>query len=109
MVTIWDVFANGLWIIGLAIILAVWSYGRFTASRNGIPTKQKMISLKYALVMNGGLLLFLCGMVLTEDRWWSKLIWGVMGILVLVESGLRIQQNKKNKVSNDGQDNSSAA
>ena len=104
MINIWDVFFNALWVLGLAVLLAVWSYARYTASVHGVRIRDKLNVLKYALVLNCGLLLFLIGMALTEDRWFAKILWILLGIAVLVESGMRIKQKNTEKTEPNGQD-----
>jgi hypothetical protein len=103
MIDIWDVFFNALWIVGLSVILAVWSYARYTARVQGVRLRDKLNILKYALVLNCGLLLFLAGMSLTEDRWFVKVLWVLLGIGVLVESGFRIKQHKQRNMDANGQ------
>ncbi len=104
MIDIWDIFSNALWVLGLAVLLAVWSYARYTAHVNGVRIRDKLNILKYALVLNSGMFLFLCGMALTEDRWFAKILWILLGIGVLVESGMRIKQHKTEKTKLNGQD-----
>lgn len=104
MINIWDVFFNALWILGLAVVLAVWSYARYTAHVNGVRVRDMLNKLRYALVLNSGLLLFLCGMALTEDRWFAKILWILVGVGVLVESGMRIKQHKAGTAELNGQD-----
>lgn len=97
MLNVLDVIYNALWILGLAVLLAVWSYARYTAQVKGVRVRDKLDELKYALVLNSGLLLFLCGMALTEDRWLARILWLLLGIAVVAESALRIQRHKKVK------------
>ncbi len=104
MVNLWDIFFNSLWILGLAVLLGVWSYARYSAHVTGVRVRDKLNILKYALVLNCGLLLFLAGMALTEDRWYAKILWILVGIGVLVESGLRLKQHKIGKKESNGQD-----
>ena len=97
MLDLWDVFSNSLWILGLAVLLAVWSYGRYAAQTSGMRVRDKLNTLKYALVVNVGLFLFLCGMALTENRLFVRVLWILLAIAVLVESGMRIKQLNKEK------------
>jgi cell division protein FtsW (lipid II flippase) len=101
---VWAMLINALWILGLAVILAVWSYARYTAHVKGVRVKEKFDTLKYALVLNAGVLLFLLGMMLTEDRWWVRILWTLLIIWVLVDSALRLQQHKAEKKKLHGQD-----
>jgi len=94
MIDVWGVFFNSLWILGLAVLLAVWSYASYEASR----TKQKMRAvldqLGYALVLDAGLLLFLLGMVTTEDRWWAQALWSVISLGVVAEAVWRVVEHR---------------
>ena len=94
MIELVDIVVNSLWILGLSVILAVWSYARYTAQIAGVRIRDKFQVLKYALVLNFGLLLFLTGMAFTEKRLIVRIIWIILGIAVLVESGMRIKQKQ---------------
>jgi hypothetical protein len=102
MVNIWDVFFNALWILGLAVVLAVWSYARYTAHGHGIRIRDKLNMLKYALALNGGLLLFLSGMALTEDRWFAIILWVLVGAGVIVDSVIRIRKSNMGNTEDNG-------
>jgi hypothetical protein len=97
MVNFKDVIFNTLWIVGLAIILAIWSYARYTAYMSGERVKDKFDKLAYILVRNCGLLLFLIGMALTEHRLFAKILWFLLFAGVLVVSGIQIQQKRSGK------------
>ncbi len=104
MVNALDILFNALWVLGLAILLAVWSYARYNTQVKGIRVREKFNELNYALVLNVGLLLFLCGMALTEDRWLAKILWVLLAVAVIVESALRIQRNRKERKGSSGND-----
>ncbi len=72
MAEVWLVVKNGLWILGLSILLAVWSYARYTAYEARVKTRDKLNEPKYALAVDLGLLLFVAGMAATETRWWAR-------------------------------------
>jgi hypothetical protein len=87
--------ANALWVLGLALLLAVWSYARYEAHREGVKTREMMGRLSYSLWINSGLLLFVVGMALTEDRWWARGLWILVGVGFLVDGGMRIAEARK--------------
>lgn len=89
MMTMIDVIFNALWIVGLALVFATWSYARFTAHRDHVKTRTKLNELTYALVLDLGLLLFVGGMAATESRWWGRALWVFIGLIVIVEAALR--------------------
>ena len=95
MIDIVKVAANALWILGLALLLAVWSYARYEAHRVGIKTREMLGRLRYSLWINAGLLLFVAGMALTEDRWWARGLWILVGVGFLVDSGMRIAEARR--------------
>ena len=86
MIDVWGVVRNGLWVIGLSVLLAVWSWARYAASQAGVKTKVKLDEPRFAVALDGGLVLFVAGMAATEERWWARLIWIVMGIVVFIHA-----------------------
>jgi len=95
MIDFANVAANALWVLGLALLLAVWSYARYEAYRVGIKTREMLGKLRYTLWINAGLLLFVAGMALTEHRWWARGLWILVGVGFLVDSGIRIVEARK--------------
>jgi hypothetical protein len=95
MIDFAQVAANALWVLGLALLLAVWSYARYEAHLEGVKTREMLGRLSYSLWINGGLLLFVVGMALTEDRWWARGLWILVGVGFLVDSGMRVAEARK--------------
>ncbi len=95
MIDIWGVFSNSLWILGLAVLLAVWSYASYQAGRSKRKVRRKLNELGYALALDAGMLLFLAGMVTTEDRWWARVLWIVLSLAVIAEGAWRIIQHRQ--------------
>jgi len=92
MAEVWLVVKNGLWILGLSILLAVWSYARYTAYEARVKTRDKLNEPKYALAVDLGLLLFVAGMAATETRWWARILWILLGISIIVQRVLTIKE-----------------
>ncbi len=95
MIDVWGVFSNSLWILGLAVLLAVWSYASYEAGRSKQKVRSKLNELGYALALDAGMLLFLGGMITTEDRGWARVLWTILGLSVLAEGVWRIIQHRK--------------
>ncbi|HOU13269.1 MAG TPA: hypothetical protein PKZ84_09125 [Anaerolineae bacterium] len=95
MIDVWGVFSNFLWVLGLAVLLAVWSYASYAAGRSKQKVRHKLNELGYALALDAGMLLFLAGMISTEDRWWARVLWLILGLGVLAEGIWRILQQRK--------------
>ena len=95
MIDLWGVVSNFLWILGLAVLLATWSYAHYEARMSHQKVGEKLDELTYALSLDGGLLLFCAGLAATEHRWWARMIWIGMGIAILVEGGMRIAAHRR--------------
>ena len=95
MIDVWGVFSNSLWILGLAVLLAVWSYASYEAGRRKQKVRHVTNELGYALALNAGMLLFLVGMATTEDRGWARGLWIVIALGIVAESVWRIVKHRR--------------
>ncbi len=96
--------ANSLWILGLSVLLAAFSYrsyirslykGVSTATDDaGRPVDKSGTEPYFRL----GMVLFVLGQVaisgLTGEAWWRILLWTVLLILLLVEPGISLWRNR---------------
>lgn len=89
------VVKNGLWILGLALLLATWSYARYAAYEAQVRTRDKLNELRYSLVLDVGLLLFVVGMAVTEMRIWARVLWVLIGVAVIFHSYLQVRMSRK--------------
>ncbi len=69
--------ANALWIVGLAVLLSVWSWATYEASTKHQKVSARLESFPNSVWLDGGWLLFSAGLLATEHRWWARIIWGV--------------------------------
>ncbi len=83
MIDVWGVVSNSLWVIGLAVLLAIWSWARYAAHEANVRTRVILNQRRYVVALDAGLLLFVAGMAATEDRPWAQVVWGVIGVWVL--------------------------
>jgi VanZ family protein len=88
MIDWYGVLRNALWIMGLAVALAAFSY---TEWRRHLPRPKQ--SLRHALGGAGfqaafslGMVLFCAGLALGSDRWWEIAAWAVLGALFAWQS-----------------------
>lgn len=95
MLDIWDVLSNGLWVVGLAVLLAIWSWARYSAYRAGVKSRVILSQRRYVIALDAGLLLFVAGMATTEDRWWAQAIWGALGLWVILHAALHLRGSAK--------------
>ncbi|HEY85940.1 MAG TPA: hypothetical protein G4N96_12610 [Chloroflexi bacterium] len=80
-----NVFYNALWILGLAIILAAFSYADWRARLGGKKLRQRLNSALFQFPLSIGLLLVSLSLLLLAQVWWERLIWLVFGGLFLFQ------------------------
>lgn len=85
MINWWYVGANALWISGLALLLAMYSY-RSVAARPGAPAEHKTITARQAAyVYRIGVILVSLGLCATSETWVARGIWGGIALVVLIQ------------------------
>lgn len=94
MIDVWGVMSNSLWVIGLAVLLAIWSWARYAAYEANVKTRVILSQRKYVVALDAGLLLFVAGMAATEDRLWAQVVWGVLGLWVLGHAVVTVRSQK---------------
>lgn len=109
MIDWFGVFANFLWVLGLAIALAAFSYASWQAS----VTKEKTFTVlkqpNYLVVFSIAAIFFCAGLAATSDAIWEIAIWSIMGIVFLVQAILIVRAKKevegetKIQASSDGE------
>jgi hypothetical protein len=77
MVDWFGLLANGLWILGLAVLLAAVSYHAWEAEVRGRPLREQLGGDQFGWVAWLSLVLVGLGLALTSDRVWEMVIWGV--------------------------------
>ncbi|MBN1875599.1 MAG: hypothetical protein JXA33_15345, partial [Anaerolineae bacterium] len=66
----------------------------YEANRQKRKVREILDELGYALALDAGLLIFITGLALTEDRWWARILWILMGLAVLVEAGIKFRETR---------------
>lgn len=79
-----SVIANGLWITGLAIILAGVSYYYWLAGQMKRPLAQELAAPPFQRLLLFGLLLVGVGLALTANGVWQILLAGALIIVCIV-------------------------
>lgn len=75
MVLWWSVLVNSLWVLGLAVLLASFSYHYGLAQQEERWLVQKLQSQAFRQVFWLGLALAGAGLAGTSDRVWELIIW----------------------------------
>lgn len=81
MIDWWGVFYNALWILGLALMLAVFSMATFRASQAGRRLGDELAAPALQVPLLAGLLLFCLGLLLAGRSWWERLLWGALALI----------------------------
>jgi hypothetical protein len=81
MIDWFNVLANALWILGLAVLLATVSLAHWLGGLKKKPLRQVLLGPDFHLVAAIGILVFALGFVLLVTPWWHKVPW--VGIMAL--------------------------
>lgn len=83
MIDWYGVFRNGLWILGLAVALAAFSYvdwwRRVQSPRQSL--RQALGWPGFQAAFSLGMVLFCAGLALDSQPWWQTALWAVLGVL----------------------------
>lgn len=95
MIDWFGVLANSLWILGLAMALATFSYASWQASLHHERTLDRLKRSEILIAFSLSALLFCSGLAATSDTLLEIVIWSVLGFLFLVQIILTVYQNRK--------------
>ncbi len=79
-----ELAANGVWISGLSLIVAVFGTLRADALERGGSTREIFASRAWSYALNGGLALFSAGMAYLAAGW-RMAVWIVLALWFVVE------------------------
>ena len=69
---------SALWVLGLSVILAAFSFGDYSAAQEGARTRDVLARPGYLTAFNGGLVLFCVGLLGDAHAWWAQLLWAAL-------------------------------
>lgn len=95
MIEIWSVAANGLWILGLAIILAGLSWAHWIAREEQRRFRSVLSRPGIQRTIDLGLLLFCAGLAATSRALWERVLWGLLGLAWIVQAWLAGRRGAK--------------
>jgi len=78
-----SVITNLFWILGLAILLAAWSYAYYEAHSSEQSLRELLTISRYSAVITIGLALFCIGLAATDNRLWAQILWIILGIVIV--------------------------
>ena len=72
----WLVFTAGLWILGLSLVVAAFSYHRWLARENGRGLRQQFREPSWSVSFATGMTMMCAGFGLGRDVvWWERAMW----------------------------------
>ena len=97
MIDWYGVFRNGLWIAGLAVILAAVSYADW---RRALQSPKE--SMRHALgrpafltAFSIGMVLFCAGLALSGTVWWEIAAWALLGLLFAWQAAVTWRKSRR--------------
>ena len=85
MIDWYNLAANALWILALALALATLSFARWQAGTEGVKLKAVLNRAAWGNSLNLAGTIFCAGLALTTDVWWEQLLWAVLGVLFVLQ------------------------
>ena len=90
MIDWFNLFANALWIIALAVAVATLSYASWEASMLHEKMRLRLRQAKYQIALDVAGVLFCAGLATTSNRAWEIVLWAILGVLFAVQAGVEI-------------------
>jgi hypothetical protein len=75
------VVRNALWIAGLSIALAAWSYTSWWASVHHLRVRAAVARPSFEIPFSAGLLLFSASLAWGAERGWERALWAALAFL----------------------------
>jgi threonine/homoserine/homoserine lactone efflux protein len=72
---------TALWVLGLAIILATWSWNEWWARVHKRSLRSVLGEARFQVPLSIGLFVFCVGMALSENTLWKTAVWAVLALL----------------------------
>ena len=77
---------NALWILGLSVILAAWSYVSWLAARRGVRAWRAIDWPVFEVPASAGLALFALSLAWGATRTWERILWMVLAVAFLAQT-----------------------
>jgi len=86
MIDWFNLAANTLWIIGLAIALAVVSHASWQAALHHEKLRSRLAQPGYQMFFDLAAILFCLGMAATSRRVWEIILWSGLAVLFIAQA-----------------------
>lgn len=87
---------NGLWVVGLAALLATLSWASWRASETRCRLRDALNRASIRLAIHAGLALFCLGLALSDGRWWARALWALLALSFTVQAVLARRHPRTN-------------
>ena len=83
----WPALArNALWILGLSIVLAAWSYVSWLAARRRVRVWRALEWPVFVVPASAGLAFFAISLAWGATRTWERVLWIILGVAFLAQA-----------------------
>jgi hypothetical protein len=90
---------NALWILGLSIAFAAWSYTSWWASARRVRLRQALDTSGFQLPFSAGMTIFCASLAWGATRWWERVLWIILGLVFLWQVFVYWRAAKEHKQS----------
>lgn len=87
---------NALWILGLSVALAAWSYASWQAGVRRIGLRKALGRASFQASFNLGLLLFSIGLAWSAVRAWERIAWIALALAFTWQIVMALRQKRAN-------------
>jgi hypothetical protein len=98
---IWGVAANLLWVVGLALLLAVLSWSSWLASVQKVRFRAILARPGVRAALDLGLAVFSAGLAATAQTWWERVLWLVLAVWWLTGALLARRRRRDHPIANN--------
>lgn len=74
---------NALWVLGMSIALAAWSYASWWAMAHGMRFRAALPRPRFQLPSAAGWTLFCISLAWGATRWWERILWVALALAFL--------------------------
>jgi hypothetical protein len=86
VIDVWGVLANGLWVVGLATLLAGFSWAYWISQTEQVRLRRVLGRPRVDRRLSLGLLLLCAGLATTGRAWWERVLWTVLAAAWLLRA-----------------------
>ncbi len=86
MIDWFGIVTNGLWVLGLAGMVATLSYFDYCAWSQGKPVRQVLKAAMFVRPFSWAVATFCLGVAASSGSWWQRVAWAALAVLFGVQA-----------------------